>query len=81
MTFAPESSPLTHDEWAIVDRAGVRLGSELRLAIGALPLESRANARVLARALGLDLSLCQSVLDALHALSDGLKTAANTSWP
>ncbi len=76
MAFAPESSPLTHDEWAIVNRAGVRLGSELRLAIGALPLESRANARLLARALGLDLSLCQSVLDALHALSDGLKTAA-----
>lgn len=76
MALAPESSPLTHDEWAIVDRAGVRLGSELRLAIGALPLEARANARLLARALGLDLALCQSVLDALHALSDGLKTAA-----
>lgn len=60
----------------MVERVGIRLGSELRIAINDLPLEARGNARVLARTLSLDLALCQGVLDAVHALGDGMRTVA-----
>lgn len=76
MTFTPVTSPLTIDEQSRVDRVGLRIGAELRVAINDLPIASRANARVLARALGLDLALCQSVLDASRVASDGLRTMA-----
>lgn len=75
MSYSAEIVALAPAERALVERAGVRLGSELRIAINDLPLELRSNARVLARSLSLDVALCQSVLDAVHTIGDGMQTA------
>lgn len=79
MSTSAEFVGLSHSERRMVERAGVRLGSELRIAINDLPVEMRANARVLARSLSLDVHLCQSVLDAVHSIGDGMRTAAALS--
>lgn len=76
MSLTTGLGPLSRDEQISVERVGVRLGSELRIAIHDLPLEARANARVMARVLSLDLALCQSVLDAVHTVGDGIRTVA-----
>lgn len=68
------TDPLSLEEWTRIDRAGVRIGAELRMGINMLPLEARGNARLLARTLSLDLSLCQSVMDALRGGEVGART-------
>ncbi len=74
MSLVPMPTPLTQEELTRIDRAGVRVGAELRMALNTLPLEGRGNARLLARTLSLDLALCQSVLDALRHGEGGART-------